>query len=165
MEHSDHQIMTEWHGEQWDFQNSEKTMEHILITGSWLDGMENSEIFITMKRQWNILITGSWLDGMENSEIFITMKRQWNILITGSWLDGMENSEIFITRVRYLLQHPRWRHQNFKKLVRQFIMLRRWRQFGDLAPGNFSSWTVIAGLWSLYQLRNGVILITASIYK
>jgi hypothetical protein len=36
-----------------------------------------------MKRQWNILITGSWLDGMENSEIFKTMKRQWNILITG----------------------------------------------------------------------------------
>ena len=28
MEHSDHWIMTEWHGEQWDFQNNEKTMEH-----------------------------------------------------------------------------------------------------------------------------------------
>jgi hypothetical protein len=27
-----------------------------------------------MKRQWNILITGSWLDGMENSGIFKTMK-------------------------------------------------------------------------------------------
>jgi hypothetical protein len=64
--------------------------ENILITGSWLDGMENSGIFKTMKRQWSILITGSWLDGMENSRIFKTMKRQWSILITGSWLDGMK---------------------------------------------------------------------------
>ncbi|CAB3984255.1 Hypothetical predicted protein [Paramuricea clavata] len=54
--------------------------------------MENSEIFKTMKRQWNILITGSYLDGVENSGIFKTMKRQWNILITGSWLDDMENT-------------------------------------------------------------------------
>ena len=30
MEHSDHWIMTGWHGEQWDFQNNEKTMEHSL---------------------------------------------------------------------------------------------------------------------------------------
>ena len=59
-----------------------------LITGSWLDDMENSEIFKTMKRQWNILIHGSWLDDMENSMIFKTMKRQWNNPITGSWLDG-----------------------------------------------------------------------------
>jgi hypothetical protein len=36
MEHSDHWIMTGWHGEQWDFQNNEKTME-ILITGLELD--------------------------------------------------------------------------------------------------------------------------------
>ena len=75
------------HGEQWDFQNNEKTMEHSdhwIMTGC----MENSEIFKTMKRQWNILITGSWLDDMENSEIFKTMIRQWNILITGSWLDA-----------------------------------------------------------------------------
>ena len=28
MEHSDHWIMTESHGEQSDFQNKEKTMEH-----------------------------------------------------------------------------------------------------------------------------------------
>jgi hypothetical protein len=28
MEHSDHWIVTGWHGEQWDFQNNEKTMEH-----------------------------------------------------------------------------------------------------------------------------------------
>jgi hypothetical protein len=27
MEYSDHWIMTRWHGEQWDFQNNEKTME------------------------------------------------------------------------------------------------------------------------------------------
>jgi hypothetical protein len=26
--HSDHWVMTGWHGEQWDFQNNEKTMEH-----------------------------------------------------------------------------------------------------------------------------------------
>jgi hypothetical protein len=26
--HSNHWIMTGWHGEQWDFQNNEKTMEH-----------------------------------------------------------------------------------------------------------------------------------------
>jgi hypothetical protein len=32
--------------------------------------MENSGIFKTMKRQWNISITGSWLDGMENTEIW-----------------------------------------------------------------------------------------------
>jgi hypothetical protein len=122
--------MTGWHGEQWDFQNNEKTMEHsdhriwldgmensgiiktikrqwnTLITGSWLDGMENSEIFKTMKRQWNILITGSWLDGMENSEIFKTMKRQWNILIIGSWLDGMRNSGIFKTMKRQWTFRP-----------------------------------------------------------
>jgi hypothetical protein len=36
-----------------------------------------------MKGQWNILTTGSQLDGMENSGIFKTMKRQWNILIAG----------------------------------------------------------------------------------
>ena len=28
MEHSDHRIMTEWHGKHWDFQSNEKTMEH-----------------------------------------------------------------------------------------------------------------------------------------
>ena len=28
MEHSDHWNVTGWHGEQWDFQNNEKTMEH-----------------------------------------------------------------------------------------------------------------------------------------
>ena len=28
MEHSDHWIMTGWHGEQWDFENNEKTMEY-----------------------------------------------------------------------------------------------------------------------------------------
>ena len=36
VEHSDHWIMTGWHGEQWDFQNNEKTMKHSdpVITGS-----------------------------------------------------------------------------------------------------------------------------------
>ena len=29
-EHSDHWIMTGWHGEQWGFQSNEKTMEHSL---------------------------------------------------------------------------------------------------------------------------------------
>jgi hypothetical protein len=36
MEHSNHSIMTGWHGEQWDFQNNEKTMEHFdnwIMTG------------------------------------------------------------------------------------------------------------------------------------
>ena len=47
-----------------------ENMDH----GSRLDGMENNEIFKTMKRQWNILITGSSLDGIENSGIFKTMK-------------------------------------------------------------------------------------------
>jgi hypothetical protein len=28
MEHSDHWVMTGWHGEQWYFQNNEKKMEH-----------------------------------------------------------------------------------------------------------------------------------------
>jgi hypothetical protein len=60
MKHSDHWIMTGWHGEQRDFQNNEKTMKH---SDHWimtvLDDMKNSEIFKTMKRQWNILITGS----------------------------------------------------------------------------------------------------------
>ena len=28
MEHSDHGIMTGWHGEQWGFQNNDKRMEH-----------------------------------------------------------------------------------------------------------------------------------------
>ena len=28
MEHSNHWIMIGWHGEQWNFQNNEKTMEH-----------------------------------------------------------------------------------------------------------------------------------------
>jgi hypothetical protein len=99
MEHSDHWIMTN------GMENSEilKTVKrqwNILNTGSWLDGTENSEILKTMKRQWNISITESWLDGTENSEIFKTVKRQWNILITGSWLDGTENSEIFKTMKR-----------------------------------------------------------------
>jgi hypothetical protein len=76
---------TGWHGGQWDFQNNEKTMEHCdhWITIGWHG--EPSRIFKTMKRQ----ITGSWLDGMEDSGIFKTMKRQcqWNIAIIGSWLD------------------------------------------------------------------------------
>jgi hypothetical protein len=42
MEHSDHWIMTGWHGEQWDFQNNETSL--VL-----LDGMENSGIFKTME--------------------------------------------------------------------------------------------------------------------
>jgi hypothetical protein len=94
MEHSDHWIMTGWHGEQWDFQNNEKTMEHILITGSWLDGMENSGIFKTMKRQWNILITGSWLDGIygeqwdfQNNEKTMEHSDHWmkQLLMKGSY--------------------------------------------------------------------------------
>jgi hypothetical protein len=28
MKHSDHWIVTGWHGEQWGFQNNEKTMKH-----------------------------------------------------------------------------------------------------------------------------------------
>jgi hypothetical protein len=41
--------MTGWHGEQWVFQNNEKTMEH---PDHWImiDSMENSGIFKTMKR-------------------------------------------------------------------------------------------------------------------
>ncbi len=59
-----------------------------------------------MKRQWNILITGSSLDGMENSEIFKTItEKQWNILITGSSLDGMESSEIFKTMNEKTMEH------------------------------------------------------------
>jgi hypothetical protein len=38
----------------WYFQNNEKTMDIILITGSRLDGMENGWIFKTMKRQWTL---------------------------------------------------------------------------------------------------------------
>jgi hypothetical protein len=75
--YSHHWIATGWLGERWDFQNNEKTMDIILITGARLDGMENGGIFKTMKRQWNILNTGSRLDGMENKGIFKTMKRQW----------------------------------------------------------------------------------------
>jgi hypothetical protein len=47
-----------WHGEQWDFQNNEKTMEH---SDHWImTGWHGEQsIFKTMKRQWNILITGS----------------------------------------------------------------------------------------------------------
>ena len=33
MKHSDHWVMTEWHGKQWDFQNNEKKW-NILISGS-----------------------------------------------------------------------------------------------------------------------------------
>ena len=59
MEHSDHRIMTGWHGEQLDFQNNGKTMEHsdhwIMMTG-WHG---EQWIFKTTKRQWNILINGS----------------------------------------------------------------------------------------------------------
>jgi hypothetical protein len=36
MEHSDYWFMTEWHGEQREFQNNEKTMEHSndwIVTG------------------------------------------------------------------------------------------------------------------------------------
>ncbi len=40
------------------------------------DCMKKRGIFKTMKRQWNILITGSSLDGMENSEIFKTMNEK-----------------------------------------------------------------------------------------
>jgi hypothetical protein len=32
--------------------------------------MKNSGIFKTMKTQWNFPITGTWLDGKENHEIF-----------------------------------------------------------------------------------------------
>ena len=94
MEHSDHWITTEMHGESGIFKTM-KRQWNILITGSWLDGMENSEIFKTMKRQWNILITGSWLDDMENSGIFKTMKRQWNILIIGSWLNSITDDRLY----------------------------------------------------------------------
>jgi hypothetical protein len=41
MQHSDHWIVTEWHGEQWDFQNNEKTMQHFdhwIMTGWHEDG-------------------------------------------------------------------------------------------------------------------------------
>ena len=36
MEYSDHQIMTGWYGEEWDFQDNEKRMEfsdHWIMTG------------------------------------------------------------------------------------------------------------------------------------
>ena len=44
MEHSDHWITTERHGEQWDFQNNEKTMEH---SDHW-----THELFVATKT-WN----------------------------------------------------------------------------------------------------------------
>jgi hypothetical protein len=58
MEYSDHCIMTGWHGEQWDFQNNERTMEH---SDHWIVTMVNSEILKTMKCQQNIqiMINGS----------------------------------------------------------------------------------------------------------
>ena len=45
-----------------------------MITGSRQNDIQNSEIFKTIKRQWNIMITGSRLDEMQNSEIFNIMK-------------------------------------------------------------------------------------------
>jgi hypothetical protein len=35
MGHSGHWIMTGWHGEQRDFQNNEKTMEHWIMQTGW----------------------------------------------------------------------------------------------------------------------------------
>jgi hypothetical protein len=46
--------------------------------------VENSGIFKTMKRKWNIPITGSYLDGMENSDIFKTTKKNNGAF---QWLD------------------------------------------------------------------------------
>ena len=61
MEHSDHWIMTEWHEEQWDFQNNEKTMEHSdrwIMTGwhgkPW--NFQNNEK--TMKHSDQCIVTG-----------------------------------------------------------------------------------------------------------
>jgi hypothetical protein len=49
--------MIGWRGEQWDFQNNEKTMElcdHWIMIHDW---MVWRWYFQTMKRQWNIQIT------------------------------------------------------------------------------------------------------------
>ena len=54
MENYDDWIMAGWHGEQWNFQNNEDNGTFWSLD-AWQDCMENSEIFNTMKRQWNIV--------------------------------------------------------------------------------------------------------------
>ena len=53
-EHSDHWIMTGWHGEQWDFQNNEKHSDHWIMTGRNGEQWE----FQNNEKTMNILITG-----------------------------------------------------------------------------------------------------------
>jgi hypothetical protein len=42
MKHSDHWIMTGWHGEQWYFQNNEKTFSNSLIIHEQIDQSNTS---------------------------------------------------------------------------------------------------------------------------
>jgi hypothetical protein len=66
--------------------------------------MENSGIFTTMERQWNILITGSWLDDMENSGflkqqkdngIFRSLDHDWMAWRTVGFSKQWEDNGIF----------------------------------------------------------------------
>ena len=74
MEHSDHWIITRWYAEQWDFQYNEKTMEY---SDQWITCR-----ILTFSIQWKDNGIFWSVNNMQNTDIFNTMKRQWNISIT-----------------------------------------------------------------------------------
>jgi hypothetical protein len=61
MEHSDHWIVTGWHGKQWDFQNNEKTMEHSdhwIVTGWHGEQCDFQNNEKTMEHSDHWIVTG-----------------------------------------------------------------------------------------------------------
>lgn len=107
VEYSGRRIITGWHGEQQDFQNKKKTMEHfdqdngntVKYSDHWImTGWhgEHRDFPNNLWKQNGIFwsLHGSWLDDMRNCKIFKTKKRQWNILINN--ING-NTMEILIT--------------------------------------------------------------------
>jgi hypothetical protein len=139
MVHSNHWIMTGWHGEQWNFQNNEKTTEH---SDHWIMTGWHGE-------QWNFQNNEKT---MEHSGHWIMTGWQWNILVTESWLDGMENSGIFKTMKRQwnILITESW--LDTLELNHDWIHWMAWRTVGFL-----KQWKDNGTFWPLYRQKEIIV--------
>ena len=88
-------------------------MINISQNNGWLEGMENSKTFKTMKRQWNIRITGSWLNGMESSKgNWITIETGWHYCYK---FYANEPYLFFQQRRQFIVKQLVWTKRSFRR--------------------------------------------------
>jgi hypothetical protein len=143
LKHSVQWIMTEWHGEQWDFQNDQNNngtfwsldndwmaWRTVRFSKQWKDNgafrllhhdwmtwrtMEFSKQWNDNETYWSLYHEWmAWRTG--DSGIIKGQKKQWNILITGSWLDRTVISDFHL-----IVRHKKTTSITEKLLLRTFF--------------------------------------------